>query len=134
MASSAALSLAMGASEIGWNLLDATFRKDVTLLHGVMRELRGLLDRVEEINRYLREQPGLGVVALATNKPLKRLLATQSRERQSGIFLQIDPAARALRAYLDKAPASRDFPSDEWMSDLKLQVANLTGQLTKADI
>jgi hypothetical protein len=67
------------------------------------------------------------------SRALKRLLAIHPREQSSEIFSRIEPPADLLRQLL-KGITADQIPADQVIADLKTQIANLTGHLSKADI
>jgi hypothetical protein len=127
-------SLAGEASEIGWNLIEATSDKNAALFHEALSDLRDLLNRVDEISTFLREQPGERTVHLAAGRPIRRALARRPPEEHSEILERLEPPARQLEALISRDFPAEGLPSPDIVSQLKAQVASLTGCLSKADI
>jgi len=127
-------SLAGEASAIGWNLIEATSDKNVVLFNKTIEDLRRLLNRIDEIRFFFRERPDENTIDLDAGKPIRRLLANRPPEEHSKLLMRLDPPTQHLHALMAQPYPADDFPTLNIVSQLKTQVATLTGHLSKADI
>jgi hypothetical protein len=89
---------------------------------------------LDVISKGLGERDKAGAAPILAIRPLKRLLANHPPEKCSEVPSRIEPSARTLRGIIETTGNGTQFPPNEVFAAMKVQVANLTGHLSKADM